>query len=403
MFEKIITVIKENHFLFAGLGISGFGLITFWIKDVPLKIFNFFKRQFTTDLIVTNYDEVFYELLNYLHKQNKTKKFRTFRLHNGRWGTADKSDLIMGYGTHFIRYQNTWLFLDYTREKESISDKIKEIVTLTKFGRSRKLFEKMINDLLEIKKQKKDKISFYRMDDGWCYCRDIRKRPLNSVFLEQSKKDLLLTTLKEFKEKEQWYLDSGIPYQLGILLYGQPGTGKSSLIKALASYLNYSIYYLSPSKLSVIQKAFNELRDESVIVIEDLDTNTVTAERKKSSKKKSKVESDDLFESFSVLNLSDILNSLDGIANAHGRVLFATTNHIEKLDKALIRPGRFDLLLELGYVNKEILKQFFDYHFPNNKVNYKNLKIKSKLTMAELQQILLQNYTVQQILEKINE
>ena len=151
MFEKIITIIKNNQFLLTGLGLSGVGLISFWIKDIPLKLIKFLKQQLTVDLIITNYDIAFYELLNYLHTYNQLKQFRILRLHNGRWGIVSESDLTNR--THFIYYENTWLFLNYRREKEFISDKIKETIVLTKFGRSRKLFDKMINDLLEIKKQ----------------------------------------------------------------------------------------------------------------------------------------------------------------------------------------------------------------------------------------------------------
>jgi chaperone BCS1 len=402
MFEEIITFIKEHEWLMAGLGISGFGLISFWIKDVPLRFFSFLKRQFTTDLIITNYDEIFYELLKHIQKYNETRKFRTFKLNNGKWGTDNNVDLTMGYGTHFIWYKRWFLFLDYVRDEKGIADRVKETITLTKLGRSRKMFDNLVLELQDARKKKKDKISFNKMgDEYWHFVRDLKKRPFESLFIEQEKKNLILNTLEEFLRKEEWYIKSGIPYQLGFLLYGSPGTGKTTLIKCLASYLNYSIFYLSPSKLSKIETAFSTIKEKSILVIEDIDTNTITSTRKKKSKKIKK-DDEDIIEAFSFVNLSDVLNSLDGLANVHGRILIGTTNHLDKLDTALIRPGRFDLLVELGYVNKKILKQFFAYHYPEEKINYQNLKIKPNLSMAELQQMLLQNYTTKQILEEIN-
>lgn len=313
-------------------------------------------------------------------------------------GTAANFDLTLGYGTHMIWYKNVILFINYSKEKESISNKHKETIILTKLGRSRNLFDKMIQALKDARKQKKDTIAFHKMgDDYWYFVRDLKKRPFNTLFIEKQKKDLILKSLNKFVNSEQWYITSGIPYQLGILLFGSPGVGKTSLIKCLASYLNYPIYYLSPSKLGAIEKAFSTISEKSIIVIEDIDTNSIVSKR--TTKKKKSQEQNDIFEGFSLLNLSDILNSLDGLANVHGRILIGTTNHIETLDKALIRPGRFDLLLELNYVNKEVLKQFFDYYYPKNKINYKTLKLKNNISVAELQQMVLQDFTYKNILK----
>lgn len=398
MFENIFSFIQSHEWLMAGIGVGGFGLISFWIKDVPLKLFSFLKRQLTTDLIIANSDAVFYELLNFIHQQNQNRKFRTFKLNNGHWGTTDDFDITLGYGRHFIWYKKTILFIDYTKEKDSISAKHKEMIILTKLGRSKILFNTIVQELKDAKNKKKDTIAFHKMGDScWQFIRDLKKRCFNTLFIEKRKKDLVLNTLNKFINREQWYINSGIPYQIGILLHGSPGTGKTSLIKCLASHLNYAIYYLSPSKLGTIEKAFSTIPEKSIIVIEDIDTNNIVSKRTKNKSQ----EQFDIFDGFSLLNLSDILNSLDGLANVHGRILIGTTNHVETLDKALIRPGRFDLLLELNYINKEVLKQFFDYYYPKDKINYNRLKLKKNISVAKLQQMVLQDFTYKNILKKI--
>jgi len=400
MFENIFSFIQSHEWLMAGLGLGSFGLISFWIKDVPLKLFAFLKKQLTTELIITNYDEVFYELLVFIQHHNQHKKFRTLKLNNGQWGTAKDFELTLGYGVHLIWYKRLFLFINYIKEKDSVATKHKETIVLTKLGRGRKLFDNMIQDLKDAREKKKDSISFHKMgNDCWYYIRDLKKRAFNTLFIEKQKKDLILTSLNKFINNEEWYINSGIPYQLGILLYGEPGTGKTSLIKCLASYLNYAIYYLSPSKLGTIEKAFSTIAEKSIIVIEDIDTNSIVSKR--TSKKCKSHNPGDIFEEFSLLNLSDILNSLDGLGNVHGRILIGTTNHIKTLDKALIRPGRFDLLLELNYVNKEVLKQFFDYYYSKDKINYNTLKLKKNISVAELQQMVLQDFTYKNILKKI--
>jgi chaperone BCS1 len=102
----------------------------------------------------------------------------------------------------------------------------------------------------------------------------------------------------------------------------------------------------------------------------------------------------------SVCTLSGILNAMDGMFSANGRILIATTNHIEKLDAALIRPGRIDLKLEVGFVNEEILREFFTHFFPKEKVP-DGIAIKDGITVAQLQGMVLSGNSAQKILAEI--
>ena len=402
MMKDIIELVNSNQVLIAGLGLSSMGLITFWIRDIPVKIFKFFKRQFTTDLIIHNYDTIFYEVLKWIKSENKNKNFRTLKLNNGRWGNSDDLAITMGYGFHIVRYKRRYLFIYYDMSKESISDKVKESIIIVKFGRNKKLFEELLKDI-ELSNKDNDKLTLYKMGDCWQFSNYVRKRPLDTIFIEKDKKKLLIDNLNQFKGRESWYLENGIPYQYGILLYGDPGTGKTSLIKAIASVFDYDIYYLAPSKLSSIAQALTDCPENAIVVIEDIDTNTVVHERGNQEVENKQNTSDEFLNSFAQLNLSDILNSIDGLNNVHGRVLICTTNHIEQLDKALIRPGRFDLLVEIGFVNKEILKEFLTFYFPKVPIDLNNVNIKKDLSVASLQNMVLLNYDSDRILKEIKE
>ena len=105
---------------------------------------------------------------------------------------------------------------------------------------------------------------------------------------------------------------------------------------------------------------------------------------------------------FNFTNLSDVLNSIDGVQSNHGRILILTTNHIEGLDPALLRPGRIDLKVKIDYVNNEVLNQFFKVFFPHFIIP-NTFKIKDKIPAAEVQNLILKDYEPENILELLGE
>jgi chaperone BCS1 len=382
---NIFNTIQGNQLLAAGLGLSGAGIITFWVKDVPRSIYKFLKRELTTELIVTSSNLAFHNILKWIEKNYKDKNFRKLKLTNGRWGHRDNATTSIGYGLHYVRYNGHLFLFNLVKETSNQTEQDRETLYITKVGRSRKIFDGFIKEI-ETLDLDTTKTKVYKMEDSWTYIKDQQKRSLDSIFIEKTKKDLLVNTLTKFIDSEQWYIDNGIPYQLGILLYGAPGTGKTSLIKAIAGYLDYPIYYLSPQDLDKIENAMSKISDKSILVIEDIDSNILTHSRVNGSQSKGS----GLIDKFVSINLSEVLNSLDGMFSAHGRILVTTTNHIESLDAALIRPGRIDLKIEVGYVNKEMLKDFINHFFPDYSADIDKINIKDNTTIAMLQNVILQ-------------
>lgn len=395
--ESVSNFIQNNQLLLAGIGLSGAGLLTFWLKDFPKKIFYFLKREFTTDLVVTNHNKSFYEVLKWIAKKYKNKNFRTLKMTNGQWGYEDDTVTSIGYGLHWIFFKRRLFMTVLTKDPSNQSSYDKETITITSIGRSRKVIDEFIKEVSKVDEDV-EKTKLFSMEDSWMYIREQTKRPLSSVFLEKEKKEMLLKTMDNFISRETWYVDNGIPYQLGILLYGSPGTGKTSLIKAIAGYLNYPIYYLSSQKLGKLESAMSNLPEKCIVVIEDIDSNSLTHSRE--SEPKTSVDGL-LMKEFAAISLSEVLNSLDGLFSAHGRILIATTNHIEKLDAALIRPGRIDLKLEIGNVNTEILKEFLLHFFPNENIVIPNI-IKDNITVAMLQNMVLEGKTLKEIINNVS-
>lgn len=410
MFEQILKLIEGNQVLLTGLGLGGAGILTFWLKDVPAKIFGILKRELTTSVTITSQNVIFYKTLKWIQIKFKDKNFRYLKISNGRWGSEDNTTFSIGYGFHFIWFKNTLFFLRLEKDEANQTEYDKESIILTKFGRSKKVFEQFLEEV-EKQNQSGDTLKFYKFNDCWEWLKDINKRDLSTIFIEKEKKEQIIQRIESFQKAEGWYHDKGIPYQLGILLYGPPGTGKTSLIRAIASYLNYPIYYIPTTKMIKLEEAFERLKEKSIVVIEDIDCQTFTHSREdeedddekplKTKQNENNKRLKGLKSDLGLVGLSEILNTLDGFAGVDGRILIATTNHIEKLDQALIRPGRFDMKIEIGYVNKEILQDFFKNFFPSFKKDFSRIKVKEKLSVATLQEMVLKNYKPEQILKEI--
>ena len=394
-------LIANNHILQTGLGLGSAGIISFWLKDIPGKIVNFLKRELTTSVTITSQHDSFYNFLKWIQTNYKNKNFRQWKISNGRWGSED-SIFSVGYGWHIVWFNKIPLMVLLDKEPANQTERDKETVIISKFGRSKKVFEKLLE---EIEKQHdlQNKIKMFKYSGDWNWVKDISKRSLDSIFIEQAKKDVVVDRINSFIKEEQWYLQKGIPYQLGIMLYGPPGTGKTSYIKAIASHFSYPIYYIPTNAFLKIEDAFEKLTEKCVVVIEDIDCQSFTHSRESDNSEENNIVKDKVKSDLGMVGLSEILNALDGFAGVEGRILIATTNHIDKLDSALLRPGRFDLKININYVNEEILQSLLKSFVPSFDKSLEGFKIKSNTTVATLQEMVLENFTAEQILEKIQD
>lgn len=411
--QRFIELFEKNQMLMTLLGLSGAGILTFWIKDVPRGLFEIIKREVTTELVITSHHHVFMCVMRWIEKNYAQKKFRKLKAVSNIYGhkvddTGDNGVIISaGYGSHLIRYHGGYIWINMRAESANQTEADKDILTLVKLGRGNRLFRDLINDAVELDR-KKEGIGLYRWCGYWDFVRNLRKRSMDSIYIEQEKKDRLVGAIETFIQREDWYLKHGIPYQLGILLYGPPGTGKTSMINALSAHFERPIYYFPAGNMSVIQKAMANLPENCLFVIEDID---MTA---------GKIEDDDDYgddgfierpleqhathvndknmSKITQFYLSDVLNSLDGVFAPHGRILLATTNRIADINDAVMRPGRIDISMEIGYVNNEILHQFIESFFGDG-YDVSGVNLIPSLTVAELQQLVLSGYSAEEIIK----
>lgn len=244
-------------------------------------------------------------------------------------------------------------------------------------------------------------------------------RTFNNVFFEQRQK--VSKHVEFFLTRKDWYETKGIPYTLGFMFHGDPGTGKTSSVKAIANTARRHIInvHLSEikSKAQLRHLFFNEEIHvmngmtterytipihERLYVIEDIDAMGDSVLRREWKKpeppkeEKKKVgdpwmdrEEEDEKEP---LDLSFLLNLLDGTLEASGRILCISSNFPERIDRALIRPGRIDMIVHFKKCNTSILQEMVNSFYDKEFDNWTNENLDYKWTPAEVNQILFRNF-----------
>ncbi|TMW97879.1 hypothetical protein EJD97_004875 [Solanum chilense] len=166
----------------------------------------------------------------------------------------------------------------------------------------------------------------------------------DTMAMEPEMKKELIEDLDIFVGRKDYYRRVGKAWKRGYLLYGPPGTGKSSLVAAMANYLKFDVYDLDLREVqcnSDLRRLLIGSSNRSILVIEDIDCNVGLQNRENGN---DTTEDDKI-------TLSGLLNFIDGLWSSCGdeRIIVFTTNHKDRLDPALLRPGRMDVHIEMSH------------------------------------------------------
>ncbi|KAF7261103.1 hypothetical protein EG68_01606 [Paragonimus skrjabini miyazakii] len=383
--EVVTSTLKDNPYFTAGAGLFGVGIGMAVLRRIGQLSNILIRRQFTQTLEVASNDKAYPWVLHWITarasntgqlgslgrkfsrggpSQHLSVETNVVRTEGGRIRAA--FDFVPSTGMHYMFHKNRIIRIERVRAQQTMQGANVapfESVTLTTFGRNTQLFVDLLEEAREtaIAREKGWTIIYKALGPDWRQFGYPRpRRPLDSVVLRDGVAESIVADVQEFIENQTWYTERGIPYHRGYLLYGPPGCGKTSFITALAGHLDYSISVLNLSEFGMTADRLDHLLThaplQSIILLEDIDA-AVNNRHLTSVQNKA-------YEGMPTLTLSGLLNALDGVTSTDGRIIFMTTNYVDRLDAALIRPGRVDMRVHVDYCDRSQLQRMFSRFYP---------------------------------------
>lgn len=330
-------------------------------------------RKWKTTLQVDAKDPHYNDIMAYVVKE-KLSQAEALATNFLRPDTRTRHGNICPEGNYRFRRKYALVFVDVKFENLSYKPEIIDLVAIgphplealrdfLEFCRTLAKDERRKNNTKKIKYYEVVRTS-HQGGIGWGACKAINGRSIDTVYLSEEKKNKIIAAVSKFwtpKYEAEMKVVS-LPHRLGYIFHGRPGTGKTSMVQAIATEYEVSILpILLGSPLlndDNINSLFQNLpTPKCIVLLEDIDCCHDGREGRGNNKDGTKGEK------MSNVSYSALLNVIDGVGAAEGRLLIITTNFPERLDEALIRKGRCDDKIEFGCASRtDALRMFLNMY-----------------------------------------
>lgn len=429
--QQALMTFTTNQFAAPALIASVIAPIAGQIPSRIVSAFDWIKQRLTYSVSFHFSDAVFIDLSNWLSNHPEYLKFVTRekveslkKISEHYYEATDQDNnwfFRPAYGSFLLKPKGYPLFmLLRTKEEQKVASLPVPADTLHIYTAiwNKKKLHKLIKEISDIRNQNKEPI--IKM---WSYNDFTESQPVTSFVNESLLPDDLLeieSEIDKFLDSKELYKRKNMRWNLGVMLHSKPGCGKSYFISYLAKKYGLDIHYLtykeSMNPLTVLSSAGKR----SIVLMDDIDTwgikkrdinkktitepligydedgeevflgeNEVVVEERKMIHDKPADNKEQEF--FSSALLGELLNALDGVASPEGLIIIATTNNLDAIDPALLRPGRMDLVREIGYLKPELIIKHWLNFFDEPLENAVRYKCNQSLPVSKSQEILKRN------------
>lgn len=339
------------------------GAATYVCRSIPSLIVTKIKRTIIVSMSIEDNEmgsdlHIFERLRSELGKLSTKNGSRDFKVNcvydTGKWETL--LTLIPGYGNHYFMHNGRLFWYAISTLESSGIARQKSSLRISTFG----LTDKALSEILLLgssPKVESDKVTMWLSGGSSCISDcygDFKVPTLDEVALDTMVKEQVRDILSDFASSKERCEALGIPHKLVILLHGEPGNGKSTLIPIIARELSRAIVLMNVSSFESDADFLRTLNqsNERVVAMEDIHSYAAAQE-------KAKAKGTD-----KGLTLAGLLNSLNGVIRLSDSVIILTTNYIDDLEPALLRPGRIDHIIELPRISPTAVNEYVEQISP---------------------------------------
>lgn len=409
--NETMATIKQNPILAGIMAMWGATVVGFFLRSFPKQLWGMIYRNSTISITMDS-DVGRYFLngrttANFAHamvwiSNNSIGRFtRELRIHSTTSKDGDEIPVVgIGDGTHYVWWKRRLFIIEKGVKGEDKGTERLQYLRITMIGRNQDLLKDFVLVVVSRPTYGAAGPRVYQLEgSNWVMQHGVPVRKLDSVFLDPKVKSAIMYDIEDFLKSRDWYRERNLAYKQSYMFYGEPGTGKTSLIRAIGGEYQLDMYIvdLATAGMRTLAGAINEMRNNNskrpvIMVFEDIDSTSLVTKRSGVKNAKELINSKDdggdedhdpneapddgdgdlsLKDIMREESIGTLLNILDGIVPIDNVIFMASTNHIEKIDPAILRPGRTDFKIEIPFLHDKEIKSYLDFMYGVS-YNYKD-------------------------------